>query len=154
MKKSFVAAATGFRRLRPAMLILRGPELAPRLADPGIRQLIEERFAQICNGEPYDYDLHGYIIVVEPGDSVSAIEEESGCPILRDLWDETHFGEPDYVPAAEAIEEHAGCYELTYVLSDSGFGIGIVIPKDVGVDQELLRMCAIYAVPAPELTSS
>ena len=135
------------------MLILRGPEQAPRIADPGIRQLIEERFAQICNGEPYDYDLHGYMIVVEAGDTVSAIEEESGCPILRDLWDETRYGDPDYVPAAEAIEEHAGCYELTYVLSDSGFGIGIVIPKDAGVDQELLQMCATYAVPAPELTS-
>jgi hypothetical protein len=135
------------------MFILHGPDQAPRIADPGIRQLIEERFAQICDGEAYDYDLHGYMIVVEAGDSVSAIEEESGCPIVRDLWDETSFGDPDFAPAAEAIEEHAGCYELTYVLSDSGFGIGIVIPKDAGVDLELLQMCAIYAVPAPELTS-
>jgi hypothetical protein len=135
------------------MLILRGPELAPRIADPGIRQLIEERFAQICNGEAYDYDLHGYMIVVEAGDSVSTIEEESGCPILRDLWDEARFGDPDFAPAAEAIEEHAGCYELTYVLSDSGFGIGIVIPKDAEIDPELLQMCATYAAPAPELTS-
>ena len=135
------------------MLILRGPELTSRIADLGIRQLVHLRFAQICNGEAYDYDLHGYIIVVEPSDSVSALEEESGCPVLRDLWDETRYGDPDYVPAAEAIEEHAGCYELTYVLSDSGYGIAIVIPKDAGVDHELLQMCATYAVPAAELTS-
>ena len=135
------------------MIILRGPEQAPRIADPVIRQLVEQRFAQICDGEAYDYDLHGYLIVVEPGDSVSAIEEESGCPILRDLWEEHRFGDPDFAPAAEAIEEHAGCYELTYVLSDSGFGIGIVIPKNADIDPELLAMCATYAVPAPELTS-
>ena len=135
------------------MLILRGPDQVPRVADPGIRQLIEERFAQICDGEAYDYDLHGYMIVVEPGDTVAALEEESGCLILRDLWEEASFGDPDFAPAAEAIEEHAGCYELTYVLSDSGFGISIVIPKDAGVDPELLAMCAMYAIPAPELTS-
>lgn len=153
MKKSIVAVAVTLRGRRPAVLILRGPELARRIADSGIRQLIEERFAQICNGEAYDYDLHGYMIVVESGDIVSAIEEESGCPILRDLWDEYHFGEPDFTPAAEAIEEHTGCYELTYVFSDSGFGIGIVIPKDADIDPQLLAMCATYAVPAPELTS-
>ncbi len=136
------------------MLILRGPELASRIADPGIRQLVEMRFDQICAGEPYDYDLHGYLIVVEPGDTVAVLEEASGCPILRDLWDETVFGDPEFVPAAEAIEVHAGCYELTYVLSDSGFGVGIVIPKVAGIDPELLRMCAAYAVPAVELTAS
>ena len=33
------------------MIILRGPEQAPRIADPGIRQLIDERFAASNNPE-------------------------------------------------------------------------------------------------------
>ena len=62
------------------MLILRGPEQAPRIADPGIRQLVEERFAQICNGEAYDYDLHGYMIVVEPVTACPPSRRRAGVP--------------------------------------------------------------------------
>lgn len=54
--------------------------------------LVEQRFREICAGEPYDYDSHGYMIVMEPVDSVDALEEGSSCPILRNLFDDTHFG--------------------------------------------------------------
>lgn len=52
------------------MYILRDPALASSIADPDIRSLVEQRFAQVCEGKPYDYDQHGYMIVVEPGDTV------------------------------------------------------------------------------------
>lgn len=136
------------------MLVLRSPELANRIADAGIRRLVEQRFSQICNGEAYDYDLHGYMIVVEPGDTVEQLEEESGCPILRNLFDDARFGDPDFTPAAEAVEEHSNCYEIVFILNDDGFGIEIFIPKVDGVDRELLTMCATYAVPAAEASSS
>lgn len=132
------------------MLVLRDPALAGRIADPGIRALVELRFAQITGGEPYDPDRHGYMIVVEPGDGAAALEEESGCPVLRDTFGEARFGDADFAPGAEAIEEHACCYELVYVLSDDGFGVEIFVPKADGVDPELLAMCAAHAVPAAD----
>ena len=49
------------------MLILRDPALANTIADPNIRALVKQRFADILADEPYDYDRHGYMIVVEPG---------------------------------------------------------------------------------------
>jgi hypothetical protein len=130
------------------MLILRDPTMASTIPDPGIRGLVEQRFAEICAGDAYDFDLHGYMIVVEPGDSVDALEEESSCCILRNLFDDARFGEPDFAPSFEALEEHAGCYEMVIILSDSGFGIEIFIPKTGGIDADLLAMCAIYATPA------
>ena len=136
------------------MLVLRDPALASRIANPGVRKLVEERFAQILDGEPYDYDRHGYMIVVEPGDTAMALEEESGCPILSDLFGEARYGDPDFTPAAEALEEHACCYELVFILNDDGFGIEIFVPKMDGIDPKLLAMCAAYAVPAPELSPS
>lgn len=136
------------------MLVLRSPEVASRIADAGIRRLVEQRFAQILNGEPYDSDLHGYMILVEPGDSVSALEEESGCPILHNLFDDAHFGDPEFTPAAEAVEEHSTCYEIVFILNDDGFGIEIFIPKVEGIDPELLTMCATYAVPVTQVSSS
>jgi hypothetical protein len=134
------------------MLILRDPALASSIANPDIRGLVEQRFAEICAGEPYNYDQHGYTIVVEPGDSVAALEEESSCPILRNLFDKTRFGDPDFAPSCEALEEHSGCYEMVFILNDDGFGITIFIPKTKGIDADLLAMCAIYAERAPALT--
>ena len=138
------------------MLILRDPAMARSITDPDIRGLVEQRFAEICAGEPYDYDSHGYTIVVEPGDSVAALEEESSCPILHNPFENIRFGDPDFAPSCEAFEEHSGCYEMVFVLNDDGFGIEIFIPKTKGIDADLLAMCAMYAtpalIPAPELT--
>lgn len=136
------------------MLILRDPEMVSRIADPAMRHLVQLRFQQICAAEPYDYDQHGYMIVVEPGDTVSDLEVESGCPLLRNLFDDTRYGDPDFTPATEAIEEHVSCFELAFILNDDGFGIEIFVPKIEGVDPELLAMCAAHAVPAAELSST
>jgi hypothetical protein len=130
------------------MLILRDPELASSIVDPDIRSLVEQRFAEICAGEVYDYDSHGYMIVVEPGDSVESLEQETNCRILHNLFDDNRFGDPDFVPSFEVLEEHAGCYEMVFILNDEGFGIDIYIPKYPGIDAELLAMCAEYAAPA------
>ena len=136
------------------MLVLRSAELASRIAEPGIRRLVEQRFAQILDGEPYDVDRHGYMIVVEPGDGVAALEAESGCPILSDIFGDARFGQPEFSPATEALEEHASCYELVFIFSDEGAGVLIFVPKVDGIDSELLAMCAAYATKAPELSTS
>ena len=129
------------------MLILRDPAMASSIADPDIRALVEQRFVEILAGEPYDYDQHGYMIVVESGDSVAALEDETSCPILHGLLDDNHYGHPDFAPSCEALEEHSGCYEMVFILNDDGFGISIFIPKAAGIDADLLATCAEYAEP-------
>jgi hypothetical protein len=137
------------------MLIVRYLAVAASIADPDVRRLVTRRYGEICNGETYDYDRHGQLIVVEPGDTTKALEQESGCRILRSLFDEVRFGDPDFAPSFEALEEHPGCYEMVFILNDDGFGVDFFIPKQAGVDPELLAMCAQYAVPAhPEITST
>ena len=132
------------------MLLLFGPSGVSRIAEPDLRQLVAQRFVQICAGEPYDVDMHGYMIVVEPGDSVAALEDECSCPILHNLFDETRFGEPGYAPSFEHLEDRGCCYEMVFILSDDGSGVSIFIPKTAGIDPELLSLCAAYAVPAIE----
>lgn len=129
------------------MIILRDPSLVSSITDPDIRLLVEQRFFEICAGEPYDYDLHGDFIVVEPGDTVEALEEESGCPILGSFFDDSRFGDSEFVPSFEYLEEHDGCFEMGFILNDEGFGIDIWIPKIAGIDAELLSLCSQYAVP-------
>ena len=134
------------------MIILRNPTAVTCIANPDIRSIVEQRYSQICAGEAYEYHLHGYMIVVEPGDSAASLEKESSCPILHNLFDDACFGNPDYAPSFEALEEHASCYEMVFILNDDGFNICIFIPKVGGIDTDLLAMCAHYATP--ELTQS
>lgn len=136
------------------MRIVRDPASINGIPDPGIRALVSQRFSQILSGEPYDYDQHGYMIVVEPGDSVDILEEEISFPILRNPFDGSRYGEADFTPCFEALEEHSNCFEMLFILSDSGFGIALFIPKHPGIDADLLAMCAEYAVPATALTHS
>lgn len=126
--------------------------------DPGqipnfqIRALATLRFAQVLDGEPYDYNRHGYMVVVEPGDTVEQLEQETGCGITRDVFDETRYGEADFAPSFEILEEHDECYEMVYLTSDSGFAVTLWIPKSEGIPVDLLALCAEYAVLAPKLT--
>ncbi len=134
------------------MLILNGPSLSVKINDPDIRALVEHRFTQILSDEPYDYDLHGYMIVVEPHDTVEALEAETQCPIVHNFFDDTQFGDADFTPCFEALEEHAKCFEMVFILNDEGFGIAIFIPKYSGINADLLAMCAEYAVPVTALS--
>ena len=131
------------------MLVLRDPSIASSIADNGIRELVEQRFKDICDGEKYEADLHGFMIVVEPGDSVDVLEAESGCPILRSYIGNARYGDPEFKPVFECLEEHETCYEMVFVPGDGDFGIVIFIPKQEGIDPDLLAMCAAYAEPAP-----
>ncbi len=131
------------------MLVLRDPGLASHIANPDIRALVEQRFRQVCAGEPYDYDRHGYMIVVEPGDTVDALEQEINLPILHSLFEGIHFGDPDHTPSFEILEEHHGLfYEMLFITSDAGFSITVWIPKAQGIPADLLALCAQFATPA------
>ncbi|MCX7140799.1 MAG: hypothetical protein NT123_06815 [Proteobacteria bacterium] len=135
------------------MLILRDPTDAGSISDPAIRSLVELRFAQIGQDEPYDADQHGYMIVVEPGDTVQELEQETSCCILHDLFEDIPFGNPDFTPSFEILEEHHGTdgtvfYEMLFITNDDGFGITLFVPKAEGIDAGLLAMLAEFATPA------
>ncbi len=115
------------------MLIIRDPTLTSTINNPDIRNLAANRFAQVLMGEPYDYNQHGYMIVVEPGDSIADLESETCCTISGDFM-------------FEVLEEHDCCYEMLFILNDEGFAITLFIPKH-GIDADLLKLCAEYAVP-------
>lgn len=130
------------------MIILRHPTSIELFTDPHLLKLISQRFLDICAGDDYDLDLHGFMIVAEPGDPVEVLEKESGCPILRSYIDTARYGDPDFRPVFECLFEHTTCYEMVFVPGDGDFGVVIFIPKHPGIDAELLAMCAEYATPA------
>ena len=108
------------------------------VTDADILDLLRLRLDQL--------DMNVTMFIVEPGDSISDIEEEIRFCILSNLFDDVSYPDPDFVPCFEALEDHGGCYEMLFILSDGDDdAIEIFIPK-AGVDPLLLAMCSKFAV--------
>ena len=131
------------------MIVLRDPQATSQITDPYIRDLVALRFSQILAGEPYDYDRHGYMVVVEPGDTVEQLEQEIGLPILHGLFDDIPFGDDDFTPCFDILEEHrneqSAAYEMVFISNDDGFATTVFVPDAEGTDSRLLAMCRSFA---------
>lgn len=91
------------------------------------------------------------VVVVEPDDTLQMVDTALGSLLLANPYAAKTFGDPDFVPPFETLEEYAGFYEMFFIVGDSG--TALIVPKEVGIDQQLLALCARHAVPAPELSS-
>lgn len=94
--------------------------------DPTLTALISRRIEDLAE---YDCELDElmHIVVIDPGDEMASIDAELGFALLDRPLD--------------VIEAHEGWYELTYVLSDDGFGVVVYVPVRPDVDPELLAHC-------------
>ena len=82
-------------------------------------------------------------IVVQPGDSMHALECELGWSIF--VTPEGHrFGEADFYPGWEWLADHGHCFELVFILTDDGFAHVVLIANLPDVDSDLLEMCRMY----------
>lgn len=136
------------------MQIIRDPLEATNIADPELRTLVQKTIAALSEDYPYDPDVLGYFVIVQPGDSLATINAQIGFDILANRWTGIRYDQPGYTQSFEVLDEHAGYYELVFVLSDDGFGIEVFIPKADGVDPALLAMCQLYAAPANTVEST
>lgn len=132
------------------MLTLTDPATTTAITDGTLRALVAGRFEEISVGEPFDPEMHGLLIVVEPGDTATDLENASGCPILTNTITGHRFGEDGFEPLFEYLGEHDSCFELVFVSGDGDFGIVIFIPKTEDIAPELRSFCATYAQPAEE----
>lgn len=135
------------------MIVLRDPLTVGEVTDPYIRELASLRFAQVMAGEPYDYDRHGYMVVVEVGDTIEQLEQEISLPILHGLFDDVPFGDPDFSPNHDLLEEHnnetgSSIFEMVFISNDDGFATTLFIADTEGIDADLLAMCRSFATPA------
>ena len=108
------------------------------ITDPYIHKLVTFRLSQL------DSTIPTPMIIVQTGDCLSDIEKEIGFPILTNLFDDTTYPDPDFMPSCESLEDHGGCYEMLFILGDGDEAVEIFIPK-TGIDPSLLSMCADFS---------
>ena len=121
------------------MLIIKNQYQLHHITDPDTHKLVTLRLYQLGSTLPSP------MIIMEPGDCLSDIEEEIGFPILTNLFDDISYPDPDFMPCCEVLEDHGGCYEMLFIFGDGEEAVEIFIPK-TGIDPSLLAMCARFAV--------
>ena len=132
------------------MMTLREPADAARVEDAAIKALITERFEELRSPD-YEWAELGYFVVVEPHDTIAELEAAHRIAITSGYCCTVNYGQPGFIPSFELIEEHENSYELVFILSDSGFGVTLFVPK-LPVT-ELVRFCREFTL-AQQATSS
>ena len=109
------------------MQIIRDPVTG--VADPDLRTLISRVFTCVSDCP----EILGFILVVEPGDTLTELEAQLGFSILD--------------RRQEFIQEHDHWFELVFVTGQDGYGFEVFLSKSDGINPDLLAMCQRYATP-------
>lgn len=130
---------------RHLVIVVRNPTHIDQISNAEIRELVQPRINDL-GGPAFDAAELGYFLIVESGDTLEAISEQMGFPILCNRitgipWDQTGF-----TPSFEFVEEFPACFDLVFIYSDDGFGVELFVPRAEGVEPELLAMCQRYAL--------
>lgn len=60
------------------MQVIRDPLEAASIADPELRTLVQKTIAALSEDYPYDPDVLGYFLIVQPGDGLAIIYAQIG----------------------------------------------------------------------------
>ena len=130
------------------MIVVRELSSTQEIKHSHIKQLVQQRINDL-GGESFDSNELGYFLVVEAGDSIEAIRATVGFDILHNRFTGIRFNATGFTPSFEFIEEFPACYDMVFVLDDTGIGVEIFVPKEEGIDPDLIAMCRMYAYTAP-----
>ena len=118
------------------------------ISNPAIRELVQQRINDL-GGESFDSNELGYFLVVESSDTLEALSAQLGFDMLRNRFTGIRFNATGFTPSFEFIEEFPACYDMVFVLDDTGIGVEIFVPKEEGIDPDLIAMCRMFAYTAP-----
>lgn len=131
------------------MIVLTAVEEAARVQHSELRAFAQRQLEFLAAEEMLDGDTPSSVIVMEPGDPASALSHGLGFDVLATRYSGCRFNESGYSPTFEALVEHPKFFEMVFVLSDYGDGAIVLVPKEKGIDADLLAMCSMHSVPAP-----
>ena len=121
--------------------ILSGP------IDLDLKAILLERLALLAEFSEWDLADLAHFIIVEPGDSIEAIESELGINPLVNIVDDARYPDPAFEPSFEFCIARIGYFDLTFALCDSGLAIVLLVPDQDGIEPVLLELCRAYAKP-------
>ena len=131
------------------MLIIRNSAAMQRTlsgpVDPDLKDILLNRLELLAEFSDWDLSELAHFVIVQPGDPIAAIEEKLGFSPFVNFVDGAHYPQPGFEPSWEHLVARSGWYDFVFTLSDSGFGINLLVPDCDGVDPTLLELCRTFA---------
>ena len=97
----------------------------------------------LSNQKYVEFTVDAQFILVESFDSIEALEQSTGCPIITSWFSDAVYPHEDFAPSFEFIEEHHDFYEMVFVLTDDNTTV-LIVPKS-GSDPLLLTLCEEFS---------
>jgi hypothetical protein len=130
------------------VIVVRDHSTIDQISNPAIKELVLARINDL-GGFAFDADELGYFLVVESSDTLEAWSAQLGFDLLRNRFTGIRYDQADFTPSFEFIEEFPSCFDIVFVLSDDGMGVELFVPKEAGIDPDLIGMCRMYSNKAP-----
>ena len=123
------------------MIVVRDYSNLEQISNIAIKDLIRKRIdslneldaADLCN-----------ILVVEGLDKLESLSAQLTFNILCNRFTGIRFDQEGFTPSFEFIEDFPSCFDMVFVLSDDGFGVEVLVPKEEGINSELIAMCQTF----------
>ena len=112
--------------------------------DPDLKMLLVKRLDMLSEFSQFDLSELAHFVIVEPGDTLATIEKELGFSPFVNFVDGARYPDPAFTPSWEWLIDHGPWLELVFALSDSGFGINLLVPNRPDVDAMLLALLKAY----------
>ena len=130
------------------MIIIHDNSTINQIINPAIRELVLARINDL-GGVTFDTDELGYLLVVESSDTLEAWSVQLGFDLPRNRFTGIRYDQADFTPSFEFIKEFPSCFDIVFVLSDDSMGVELFVPKEAGIDPDLIGMCRMYSNKAP-----
>lgn len=114
--------------------------------DPNLKTILLDRLDLLAEFADWDLGDLAHFHVVEPGDSVEVIEKELGFSPFVNFVDGAKFPDPAFMPSWEHLVARGTWYDFVFALSDSGFGINLLVPNRDDIEPTLLYLCRYFSV--------
>ena len=112
--------------------------------DPDLKTILLNRLDLLSECSDFDLSELAHFIVVEPGDSITVIEDGLGFDPFVNFVDGARYPDPAFTPSWEWLTARGLWLDSVWALSDSGFGIVLLVPDMDDVDPELLALFKSY----------
>lgn len=109
-----------------------------QISNIAIKELIRKRIDSLNESDAADLCN---IVLVESSDKLEAISNQLKFNILCNRFTGNRFDQEGFTPSFEFIEEFPSRFDMVFVLSDDGFGVELFVPKEEGINSELIEMC-------------
>lgn len=119
--------------------------------DPNLKTILLARLDLLAEYlTDYDFSELANIIVVQPGDTVEAIEAELGISPFANILDDVRYPHPAFEPSWEFCIDRGKIFDVVFALSDGGPSVVLLVQDEEGVVPELRAMLKAYATTNPK----